>query len=143
LNTIFTIALVAIGIVAALFVTRPYYESLIPDLFPEVTDTEIINEQVNLSSGRTESYEILTGDAKAMRLVVYPRNVDAKLVVSVYYLDGQNKTFAGKEQLDYIVDFGAPLDIEIIPEHDSTVVVDLQPFSQSNLNVKISLRHVR
>jgi hypothetical protein len=143
LNSIFTIALVAIGIVAALFVTRPYYESLVPDLFPEVTDTEIINEQVNLSSGRTETYEILTGEAEAMRLVVYPRNVDAKLVVSVYYLDGQNKTFAGKEQLDYIVDFGAPLDLEIIPEHDSTVVVDLQPFNQSNLNVKISLRHVR
>lgn len=143
MHYVITIAVVAIGIVAALFVSRPYYESQIPDLFPEVTITEIINEQVTLSPGTIKSYEVLTGDAKAIQLVVYPQNVDAKLAMNVHYPAGQNKTFAGNERLSYVVDFKAPLNIEIIAEPNSTVVVDLQPLSQSNVNVKLSLKHVR
>lgn len=142
MNSVITIAVVAVGIVAALFVARPYYEGLVPDLIPEVTTTEIINEHATLSSGRAKSYQVLTGDAESMRLTVYPHNEEAKLAINVYYSDGQNKTFAGKKQLSYVIDFDTPLSEEITLEPHSTVIVDLNPLSQSNVNVKLSLKYV-
>ena len=142
MNPVITIAIVAVGIVAALYVARPYYQGLVPDLVPEVTTTEIINEPVTLSSGRIKSYQVLTGDAESMRLVVYPQNENAKLAINVYYSDGQNKTFAGKEQLSYVLDFDTPLSEEITLEPHSTVIVDLKPLSQSSVNVKLSLKYV-
>ena len=144
-SIIATIALVAIGIgiAGAIFVMRPdYLDSILPS-FPQVSVTNLVNERIDISSGRAQSYEIFTGDSKAILLVIYPQNSDAKVAVNVSYPDGQNKTFAGKEQLNYIVDFNTPLNIEITPEQDSRVLVDLQPFSHSNLNVKISLKYIR
>lgn len=142
---IITIALVAvgIGIGGTIFVTKPDFLDPILPTFPEVSVNNIINEEIDISPGRIKSYEIYTGDSKAVRLIVVPHNPDAKLAVSLYYPAGQNKTFAGTERLNYIVDFDNPLNIELTPEQDSSVFVDLQPFTHSNLDIKISLRHVR
>jgi hypothetical protein len=138
-----TVALIAVSIIVNLFVTRPDLLSANFFHIPQTYVTVIVDEQRHVSSGKNESYEIYTADAKAMRLIIYPQNVDAKLAVNVYYPDEQNKTFEGKEQFSYIVDFNKPLNVEILPEQDSTVIVDLLPFTQSDVDVKISLRYVR
>lgn len=136
-----TWTLVAAGIVSALFVTSPSLQSVDPFNFQGISANVIVDEERHISPGKSESYQILTADSKTIRLVIFPQDAESKVAVKVYYRDGQNKTFDGKEQLNYIVDFHQSLDVEISPEQNSTIIVELQPFTQSNLHVKISLRH--
>lgn len=136
-----TWTLVAAGIAAALFVTNPSLQSVDPFNFQDISANVLVDEERHISSGKSESYQILTADSKTIHLVVYPQDAESKVAIKVYYPEGQNKTFDGKEQLDYIVDLHQSLDVAIIPEQNSTIIVELQPFTQSNLHVKISLRH--
>lgn len=141
MHPIITWTLVAAGIVAALFATNPSLQSVDPFNLQDISANVLVDEERHISPGKSESYQILTADSKTIRLEVYPQDAESKVAVKVYYPEGQNKTFDGKEHLNYIVDFHQSLDVAIIPEQNSTINVEFQPFTQSNLHVKISLRH--
>lgn len=160
LKAIITVAIAVLGIIGTLVVARPDLisnslssgavgekqqqpDKVASNPLQKVFVTGLVNDDLILQAGESKSFGINTSNSRGILLQIIPKNSDAQLHVNVYYLAGQNdKTFNGKQLLTYYVSYDQPLDVDIVPEQNSKVIVDIEPASRSDIHLEISLHYV-